>query len=289
MTRGWRPGMSGRPMADRALNVWGLLVIAFLFTPIAVIVVYSFNSGRLLASWEGFGFDAYAAALSNADIVSAVSVSVRAAAGAALIAVVLGTLCGYALARHPGGRIGRLVTALLALVLVTPEIVSGVALLPWFVSLGVDQELSLFNSGWVRLVVAHSLFATAVVTFLVRARMQGMDSSLEEAAADLYTPPLRRFRLITLPILMPSVLAGALMAFTLSLDNTIISAFVQVSGSTPWPVYVFSAVRAGLRPELAAMSAVMLLLTLAALAVVALVLRRAGGSKDAVNALSGVR
>ncbi|WP_433211690.1 ABC transporter permease [Microtetraspora malaysiensis] len=281
--------MRARPIVDRVLSVWGLLVIAFLFTPIAVIVVYSFNRGRLLASWEGFGFDAYAAALSNDDILSAVSVSVRAAAGAALIAVVLGTLCGYALARHPGGRIGRLVTALLALVLVTPEIVSGVALLPWFVSLGVDHDLTLFNSGWVRLVVAHSLFATAVVTFLVRARMQGMDSSLEEAAADLYTPPMRRFRLVTLPLLLPSVLAGALMAFTLSLDNTIISAFVQVSGSTPWPVYVFSAVRAGLRPELAAMSAVMLLLTLAALAAMALVLRRTGGSKEAVDALSGVR
>ncbi|WP_067177998.1 ABC transporter permease [Microtetraspora niveoalba] len=281
--------MRSRPIVDRLLGVWGLLVIAFLFTPIAVIVVYSFNSGRLLASWEGFGLDAYSAALSNDDILSAVSVSVRAAAGAAVIAVVLGTLCGYALARHPGGRIGRLVTTLLALVLVTPEIVSGVALLPWFVSLGVDQNLTLFNSGWVRLVVAHSLFATAVVTFLVRARMQGMDSSLEEAAADLYTPPLRRFRSVTLPLLLPSVLAGALMAFTLSLDNTIISAFVQVSGSTSWPVYVFSAVRAGLRPELAAMSAVMLLLTLAALAAVALVLRRAGGSKETVGALSGVR
>ncbi|AXI79775.1 ABC transporter permease [Peterkaempfera bronchialis] len=280
--------MSARRTVDRALNAWGLLVIAFLFTPIAVIVAYSFNTGRLLASWEGFGLDAYSSALANDDILSAVSVSVRSAAGAAVIAVVLGTLCGYALARHPGSRVGRLVTVLLALVLVTPEIVSGVALLPWFVSLGVDWNVTVFNSGWVRLVVAHSLFSTAVVTFLVRARAQGMDPSLEEAAADLYTPPLRRFRSITLPLLLPSVLAGGLMAFTLSLDNTIISAFVQVSGSTPWPVYVFSAVRAGLRPELAAMSAVMLLLTLAALTAVALVLRRVGGSKDAVNALSGV-
>lgn len=281
--------MSARPATDRALGVWGVLVLVFLFIPIAVIVVYSFNTGRLLASWEGVGLDAYTAALSNQEIIATVSTSVRAAAGAAAVAVVLGTLCGYALARRPGGRSGRLVTALLGLVLVTPEIVSGVALLPWFVSLGVDQGLTIFNSGWVRLVVSHSLFATAVVTFLVRARMQGMDASLEEAAADLYTPPLRRFRLITLPLLLPSVLAGALMAFTLSLDNTIISAFVQVSGATPWPVYVFSAVRAGLRPELAAMSAVMLLLTLAALAAVALVLRRGGGSKDAVDALSGVR
>ncbi|MEV7006361.1 ABC transporter permease [Streptosporangium sp. NPDC051022] len=280
--------MSARPTTDRALGVWGVLVLAFLFTPIVVIVAYSFNSGRLLASWEGFGFDAYSAALSNEEILSAVSVSVRAAAGAAVVAMVLGTLCGYALARRTG-RTGRLVTALLVLVLVTPEIVSGVALLPWFVSLGVDQGLAIFNSGWVRLVVAHSLFATAVVTFLVRARMQGMDSSLEEAAADLYAPPLRRFRQITLPLLLPSVLAGALMAFTLSLDNTIISAFVQVSGSTPWPVYVFGAVRAGLRPELAAMSAVMLLMTLVALTAVALVLRRGGASKkDAVKTLSGV-
>ena len=109
-------------------------------------------------------------------------------------------------------------------------------------------------------------------------RLIGLDESLEEASADLYAPPLRTFRKITVPLAMPAVLAGGLLAFTLSLDNTIVSAFVQVSGSTPWPVYVLSALRSGLRPEIAAVSTVMLVLTLVVLALVAFVLRRSGDS-----------
>jgi ABC-type spermidine/putrescine transport system permease subunit II len=127
-------------------------------------------------------------------------------------------------------------------------------------------------------VVGHSLFSTAVVAYIVRSRLIGLDESLEEAAADLYAPPLKRFTQVTLPLVLPAVLAGALLSFTLSLDNTIVAAFVQVSGSTPWPVYVLSAVRTGLRPEIAAVSSIMLVLTLGALALVAVVLRRAGDS-----------
>jgi putrescine transport system permease protein len=112
----------------------------------------------------------------------------------------------------------------------------------------------------------------------VRARLIGVDESLEEASADLYATPWNTFRRVTLPLVMPAVLAGALLSFTLSLDNTIVAAFVQVSGTTPWPVYILSSLRTGLRPEIAAMSTLMLVLTLASLAVVALVLRRAGDS-----------
>jgi len=127
-------------------------------------------------------------------------------------------------------------------------------------------------------VVGHSLFAIAVVSYIVRARLVGMDAQLEEASGDLYAKPLTTFRRVTLPLAMPAVLAGFLLSFTLSLDNTVIAAFVQVSGTTPWPVYVFSALRSGLRPEIAAVSTLMLLLTLVALAAVALVLKRAGDS-----------
>jgi ABC-type spermidine/putrescine transport system permease subunit II len=192
-----------------------------------------------------------------------------------------------ALARRPG-RWAPAFLALLALVLVTPEIVDAVSLLPWFVSLGNDWGLTAFNIGLVRLVIGHSMFATAVVIFIVRARMQGIDESLEEAAADLYATPWHRFSQVTLPLMMPAVLAGALMSVTLSLDNTIISAFVQVTGSTPWPVYILSALRSSLRPEIAAMSTVMLLLTMVALGLVALVLRRSGDSSvDIVKTMGG--
>src|SRR5690606_24648543 len=161
-------------------------------------------------------------------------------------------------------------------------IVDAISLLPWLVFLGQDLGLSLFNDGTVRLVVGHSLFSVAVVSYIVRARLVGLPANLEEASADLYAPPLRTFRKITLPLAMPAVLAGLLLSFTFSLDNTIVSSFVQVSGATPWPVYVLSALRGGLRPEIAAVSTIMLLLTLAALAVVALVLRRAGDSSTEI-------
>jgi len=266
---------------DLLLHVWGGLVFIFLFLPIVMIVIYSFNVGRLMVAWQGFGLNAYHAAIADPGIRAAIGVSLRAGVGASLVATILGTLAGVALARRPGPWV-PLFVGILGLTLVTPEIVDAVSLLPWFVWLGTDAHVTVFNNGLIRLIVGHSLFATAVVTFIVRARIAGLDESLEEAAADLYAPPWNRFRQITLPLLMPAVLAGALMSFTLSLDDTIISAFVQVSGSTPWPVYIFSALRAALRPQIAAMSTLMLGLTLLAISMVAVVLRRSGESSTQI-------
>ncbi|ODT11948.1 MAG: spermidine/putrescine ABC transporter permease [Microbacterium sp. SCN 70-18] len=263
--------------SDIALRVWGILVMLFLFAPIIVIVIYSFNTGRLLVSWGGFGFDAFLTIVEKPQIQNAVRVSIITAFIAAIIATVLGTLAGIAMSRYPGKWVWWFL-GLLLLVSVTPEIVDAVALLPWFVFLGQDAGIAMFNDGIVRLSVGSSLFATAVVSYIVRARLVGQDANLEEASGDLYATPFTTFRRVTLPLAMPAVLAGFLLAFTLSLDNTIIAAFVQVSGTTPWPVYVLSALRSGLRPEIAAVSTIMLLLTLVALAVVALVLRRAGDS-----------
>lgn len=262
---------------DVSLRVWAGLVFAFLFAPIIVILVYSFNTGRLLVAWDTFGFESFAAIITKPAIRDAVWVSLQTGVIAALIATLLGTLAGVALARR-AGKWAPWFLLLLVLVTVTPEIVDAVALLPWLVFLGQDLGLGLFDNGIARLVVGHSLFSTAVVAYIVRSRLIGLDESLEEAAADLYAPPMRRFRQVTLPLVMPAVLAGGLLSFTLSLDNTIVAAFVQVSGATPWPVYVLSAVRTGLRPEIAAVSTIMLVLTLGALALVAVVLRRAGDS-----------
>lgn len=266
-----------KPWSDVAFGVWGVLVMLFLFLPIIVIVISSFNTGRLLVSWDGFGFDAFRTIIDKPAIQSAVRVSLVTAFIAAIIATALGTLAGIAMARHPGKWVWWFL-GLLLLVSVTPEIVDAVALLPWFVFLGQDAGIGMFNDGIVRLSIGSSLFATAVVSYIVRARLVGMDANLEEASADLYAKPVTTFRRITLALAMPAVLAGFLLAFTLSLDNTIVAAFVQVSGTTPWPVYVLSAVRSGLRPEIAAVSTIMLLLTLVALALVALVLKRAGDS-----------
>ncbi|MFT3874576.1 MAG: ABC transporter permease [Nocardioides sp.] len=266
-----------RSLTDRLLAAWGVLVLAFLFAPIVVVVIYSFNEGRLLIAWDHFGFGSYTGLLDRPEIRHSVIVSLQVAVLSALVATLLGTTAGVALARRPG-RWVVLFLGLLLLISVTPEIVDAVSLLPWMVYLGQDAGLVIFNNGLVRLVVGHSLFSTAVVAYLVRARLVGLDESLEEASADLYAVPWRTFRQITVPLAMPAVLAGFLLSFTLSLDNTIVSAFVQVSGSTPWPVYVLSSLRSGLRPEIAAMSTIMLLVTLLALALMTIVLRRAGDS-----------
>ena len=271
-----RPRAAGRT-GDRLLTIWAIVVFAFLFLPIVVIILSSFNSGRLLVAWDGFSLAPFAALIEKPVIRDAVMVSLRTGLLAALLASVLGTLARIAMARRPGRWVWWFL-GLLLLVSVTPEIVDAIALLPWMVFLGQDLGMAPFNDGTVRLVIGHSLFSVAIVSYIVRARLVGQDARLEEASADLYATPPRTFWKVTLPLAMPAVLAGFLLSFTLSLDNTVVSAFVQVSGTTPWPVYVLSSLRSGLRPEIAAVSTVMLLLTLVALALVALVLRRAGDS-----------
>jgi putrescine transport system permease protein len=279
------PRSHRRDLVDVALRAWGVVVYAFLFLPILVIVVYSFNNGRAMLVWSGVGLDGYRTGLTDPTIQDALKTSIVAATGTALIATVLGSFAGIALARRKG-KWTVLFLALVFLVLVTPEIVDAIALLIWFVRIGgpfgPKASIPAVSYGMIRLWAGHSLFTTAVVTLIVRARLQGLDETLEEAAADLYAPPTRRFRQITLPLMFPAVLAGALLAFALSLDDTIISAFVSVAGASPWPVYVFSAVRNVLRPEIASVSTLLLMVTLIAIATVALVLRRGGQSGEDV-------
>lgn len=271
------PTKPRRSFSDRLFGIWGILVLLFLFAPIFVILVYSFNTGRLLIAFDGFGIEPFLTILNKPAIQNAVWVSIRSGVLSALFATAIGTLAGVAMARRPGKWVGWFLVVLI-LVTVTPEIVDAVSLLPWVVFLGQDLGLTVFNDGIFRLVVGNSLFSIAVVSYIVRARLVGISESLEEASADLYAPPLHTFWRITLPLAMPAVLAGGLLSFTLSLDNTIISSFVSVSGSTPWPVYVLSAVRSGLRPEIASVSTLMLILTLLTLVVVAWVLKRSGDS-----------
>ena len=276
-----------KPWTDRAMAVWAVLVFLFLFAPIIVIVVYSFNNGRLLVAFDQFGFDGYLAMFQKPAIRDAVLVSLRTGAIASVLATILGTMAAFAMARKPGKWTWWFI-GLLLLASVTPEIVDAVSLLPWLVFLGQDAGISLFNDGTVRLVIGHSLFSVAVVTYIVRASLQGMPPNLEEASADLYATPWRTFTKVLIPLTMPAILAGLLLSFTFSLDNTVISSFVQVSGSTPWPVYVLGSLRSGLRPEIASVSTVMLVITLLALAVVALVLKRAGGSAtDIARTMAG--
>lgn len=268
------PARRRRDWLNSALRSYAVLVYIFLFTPILVVVIYSFNRGRFLLTWDGFGTDWYGVALQNDGIQRALATSVRVAAVNSIVAVVLGTMAGIALARR-AGKWSRPFLILVFLILVAPEIVDAISYLIFFVRI---------NLGWsfARLVIGHSIFNSAVVTLIVLARLQGLDESLEEAAADLGATPWRAFRQITLPLMLPAVLAGALLSFTFSLDDVIISSFVSTSGGTTLPVYVFSALRTGLRGDLAAISTVTLAATLVALGVMVFALRRSGESVEGV-------
>jgi ABC-type spermidine/putrescine transport system permease subunit II len=256
------------------MRVWAVLVYAFLYLPILFVVIYSFNKGRRLLIWQGFGTRWYGSAVDNESIRAGLSVSLQVAAISAVISVVLGSMAGIALARR-GGAWAKPFMVLLFLILVTPEIVDGIAFLIWFVRLDLDLAIA-------RLVIGHSIFSSAVVTLVVRARLQGLDESLEQAAADLGATPWRAFRQITLPLMLPAVIAGALLAFTFSLDDVIVSSFVSVAGKFTLPVYVFSSLKTGLKGDIAAISTIMLGLTMVVLSVAALVLRRGGESAEDV-------
>ncbi len=283
-----KPLRTQRDWYTFAIKAWAVIVFLFLFLPITVIVVYSFNTGRLLQQFDSFGFTAYSDALTNDTIVRSVQVSLEVGVLSALLATVLGGFAGIGIgiSRRPRWwSIGLL--GLLTVTLVTPDIADAVAFLPWYVTLGVDGGLSPFNNGLFRLVISHAVVSMVVVTFIVRARVASLDPALEEAAADLYASPLARLRHVILPAAMPGIIAGMLLAFTFSLDDVVISTFVQQPGYTPWPVYVFSNVRVALRPEVAAMSTLMLALTLAVLAVSALILRRSGEDSSSMAKMLG--
>ena len=260
------------------LGVWTVVVYVFMFLPILFVVVHSFTDSRDFTRWGGFTTDWYRRFLDNPGLRDSLMNSLKVAVVATMISVVLGGLAGIALARRPGVWT-KAFLALVFLILVTPEIVDAIGLQIWFVELG-----GIFREGLVPLWFGQSIFSSAVVTLIVRARMAGLDESLEEAAADLYAPPARAFRQITLPLVFPALLAGGLLAFTFSLDNVIVSQFVSVPGSTTFPVYVFSSVRSVIKPDIGAASTILLGLTLVALGLVVAVLKRSGDSSTEIAA-----
>jgi ABC-type spermidine/putrescine transport system permease subunit II len=260
------------------LGVWAVLVYLFLFAPIIYIVVHSFNRNRDFFSWSGFSTTWYGSMWDNDQLKDSVINSFKGAIGSTAIAVLLGTLAGVTLARRPGGWARGFMTVIL-LILVTPEIVDAIGLQLWFFRLG-----GIFVNGLWPIWIGQAIFSSAVVTLIVRARMAGMDDQLEQAAADLYATPRRAFFQITLPLIAPAILSGGLLAFTFSLDNVVITQFVATPDTTTFPVYVFGLTRTLMRPEVGAMSTIILCLTLVSLFLVALALRRTGDSTSKIAA-----
>ena len=275
----WLGANTPSRLSSVLLWLCSVAVLIFLYLPIAFVVGHSFNDNKALEVWAGFSTRWYGEMWDNTLLTSSVKSSFGAAAVAALIAVVLGTLAGIALARRSGRwTIGFM--GVLLLVLTTPEIVDATGLQLQFVSLG-----GIFRDGLAPLWIGQSIFSAAVVTLIVRARMQGMDESLEQAANDLFATPLRAFRQITMPLIAPAVLAGGLLAFTFALDNVIISDFVRPgAGTNTFPTYVLGQVKTVRKPDIAAMATVLLGVTLVALVLAALILRRSGDDSSKVAA-----
>jgi len=259
-------------LARTALLVWTALMFLFLFLPIFVIVIYSFNGGRNLYVWTEWSAHWYAEALGNSRALGALWVSLQTALANAVIAVLLGVFAGIALARRKGAWTGPYL-ALIFVILCIPELVSAIGQMIWL------DRIGLFN-GLARLSIGHSLFNTAVVALVVKARAEGMGETLEQAAADLGARPWRSFLDITLPIMFPAVFAGLLLSFTFSFDDVIISLFVQRPGTSTFPIYILSSMKAGLKGDVAALAVMTLILSFVGIGVAALLLSRGGKGKS---------
>ena len=231
---------------------------AFLYVPIFLLIVYSFNDSRLISVWGGFSTRWYTALFEDEQIIDAALLSLQVATISATFATILGTLAGLALTRMANFR-GRLFfTGILAAPLVMPEVITGLSLLLLFVSL---QELIGWpgTRGAMTITIAHITFSMAYVAVIVQSRMLTLNRSLEEAAMDLGGRPFRVFVDITLPIISPAMLSGWLLAFTLSLDDLVIASFASGAGSNTLPMVIFSKVKLGVTPDINALATLIIL------------------------------
>ncbi|WP_376774523.1 extracellular solute-binding protein [Clostridium thailandense] len=253
-----------------------LLVFMFLYIPIMILIGFSFNTSKLNIVWTGFTFKWYGSLLHNVGILEAVKNSFIVAVISTILSVIIGTLCAVGMYRYKFKGKG-IVDSILYIPLVIPEIVMGISLLAFFAIVKIPL-------GKITLIIAHVTFCIAYVVAVVKTRLDGFDKSVEEAAMDLGASPLQTFLYVTLPIIMPGVIAGGLLAFTLSLDDVIISFFVAGPGSVTLPLKIFSMVKFGVTPEINALSTLIILFTMAII-VLALIIRNAHISMKKVTAI----
>lgn len=227
------------------------LGFAFLYIPMVILVIYSFNASKLVTVWAGFSTRWYGELLQNEAFLDAAWVTVKVAVFSSTLATVLGTMAAYVLIR--GGRfLGRtLFSGMIYAPLVMPEVITGLSLLLLFIGIGLDR-------GVLTIVLAHTTFSMCYVSVVVSSRLATFDRSLEEAALDLGCSPAQAFRLVTLPIIAPAVISGWLLAFTLSLDDLVIASFTTGPSATTLPIKIFSSVRLGVSPEINALSTIMI-------------------------------
>ncbi|MFT8313492.1 MAG: ABC transporter permease subunit [Clostridium sp.] len=237
----------------RLSNIYILLIFAFLYIPIIIIVIYSFNASKSNAVWTGFTFDWYTKLINDDDVLSAIQNSLIVAFFSTALSSIIGTIGAVGLHKYKFKGKG-VVNLLLYIPIVIPEIIMGISLLVYF-------SMFQMNFGIFTLVLAHTTFCMPFVLINVKARLAGFDSSIEEAAMDLGANEFTVFRTITLPIIFPAVISGAMLAFALSLDDVIINFFVGGPESTTLPIKIFSMLRFGLSGEINAICTVMLVIT----------------------------
>jgi spermidine/putrescine transport system permease protein len=243
-----------------------VLFFVFLYVPIFILVALSFNKNDVATLWTGFTFDWYRVVLENDNIVRATCNSLIVAFSATIVSTVLATAAAIGMAgRRFGGQ--SAFNALIGLPLLVPEIVTAVASLLFFLAIGIP--LSLYT-----VIIAHIVFCTPFAYLPIRARLEGLDPRLLEASGDLYASPWRTFWRVTLPLLAPGIISGAMLAFIISLDDFVITFFVAGAGATTLPVYIFGMIRIGITPEVNAVSSLLLLASIAVVTLSALISRR---------------
>lgn len=239
------------PKRSGWLRTVSLAVYAFLYLPLLIVIIYSFNDSKLNAEWVGFTLDWYRKLFHNDDMLRAAGNSLLIALVASAVATVLGTMAGFAMHKYKL----RLLPLLVLTPIAIPEILMGVSLLIFFVLLNITL-------GLVSITLAHITFCIGFVAIVVRSRLAGMDESLTEAARDCGATPWQAFRLVTLPLIMPGVIAGALMAFTLSIDDFVITFFTAGASASTLPLQIYSMIKIAATPEVNAVSTLLMGLTL---------------------------
>ena len=230
----------------------------FLYAPILILVIFSFNKSELVTVWAGFSFKWYGELFRDPQMLGAAWISLKIALLAASAAVVLGTMASLVMVRMGDFKGKTAFTSMITAPLVMPEVITGLSLLLLFVAMG--QSLGWPGErGMLTIWIAHVTFCTAFVAVVITSRLQELDDSIEEAAQDLGAPPWKVFFLVTLPIIAPALMSGWLLAFTLSLDDLVIASFVSGPGSTTLPMAVFSSVRMGISPQINALATLVIL------------------------------
>ncbi|MEL7164925.1 MAG: ABC transporter permease subunit [Pseudomonadota bacterium] len=255
------------------------LGFVFLYIPMLILVIYSFNASKLVTVWAGFSTQWYGELFRNEAFLDAAWVTLRVAVISSTLATILGTMAAYVLVR--GGRFfGRtLFSGMIYAPLVMPEVITGLSLLLLFIGIGLDR-------GVMTIVLAHTTFSMCFVSVVVSSRLVSFDRSLEEAALDLGASPFEAFRLVTLPIIAPAVISGWLLAFTLSLDDLVIASFTSGPSATTLPMKIWSSVRLGVSPEINALSTILIGLVTAGVIAASLATKRAAvqAQRDAQTA-----